>query len=154
MAVKHFEHRWRWDYLNMRGIIEMVPVSWLEEYSLPNPTYKTTDTHGNPATLKDLKNHIMEEGLQHAGVIEVSRETLGARIAAGNNRLKVCEELGVSYFPFFVIIVDKFSSSDSDFEVNKPENLDNILVLKTRGDVVVAPSKVFKDLEGRTFLRK
>lgn len=151
MGVKHFENRWRWDYLNNRNIIEMVPISWLEDYMIPKPDYQTTDTHGNEVDDKKLQEHILEEGLQHAGVIEVSRSTGKARIIAGNHRLRAAMSLNHSYFPFYVVIIDEFYNPE--YEGKTPKNL-AANMLQTNGMVVAAPSQVFGDLTGRAFLKK
>lgn len=152
MGVKHFENRWRWDYLNNKGIIEMVPVSWLEDYMIKNPDYKTTDTHGNEVDDNALREHILKEGLQHAGVIEVSRTANTAKIAAGNHRLRIAIELAHSYFPFYVVILDEYYDLEHK-GIYKPKNIRQSILTGTKGMVVAAPSDVFYDLKDRTFCK-
>jgi hypothetical protein len=144
---KKFEHRWKWDFLNIIGKVELVPVSWLMPYMISNPAYKTTDTHGNPVDLKELKAHIFAEGLHHSGVIEVNRQTKIARIVAGNHRLMIAEELIMPYFPFYVIIRD-VSNLNLEGGIDSTYNVTSV-VDATVGDVVETPSNVFVDLANK-----
>jgi len=135
-------NRWKYDYLNITGKIEMVPVSWLTPLMLDNVDTHTTDTDGRPVDLDGLAEHIMHEGLIHAGVIEVSRATKHARLIAGNHRIQV---LDMAYFPVYTIFKDEFVDFFGD-GADQSSNLTS-LIDHTIGEVLEAPSKVFLDIQ-------
>lgn len=134
--------RWKYDYLNVTGKIEIVPVSWLEKFMLEDNDPTTTDTEGRIVDLDGLAEHITREGLHHAGVIEINRTTKHARLIAGNHRIQV---LDMVHFPVYNIFKDKFTDSLGD-GIDQSENLTS-LIDRTVGEVVEPPSKVFLDVQ-------
>ena len=154
MSVTHFKDCWRWDYLNMRGFIELIPISWLTYYMLPNPGYKTTTIYGNEVDLGELKASILEVGLQHPAVIEISKETQKARVISGNNRISISMGLGQAYFPCYAIVVDDFQSDNYGDGYQIDDIIDpNQLQLFTT-NTVVAPSGIFMSLKDKVYKKK
>lgn len=144
--MKKIKECWRYDYLAVSGKVELVPVSWLKELMLDPKIYTptTVDTDGNLVGLADLQKHLEKEGLFHAGVVEVSREGKTARLVAGNHRIQVFENMGISYFPIYVVVRDAFDDGlGNGIEIS--ENLTD-LIERTVGDVIEAPSKIFRDI--------
>lgn len=154
MNVTHFKDCWRWDYLNMKGFVELVPIEWLVYYMLPNPGYKTTTIHGDEVNKDELKQSILDVGLQHPAVIEVSKQTQKARVVSGNNRIAISRDLNQAYFPCYVMIVDNFESDGYGEGYYVDDVLDADLLERTSQNTVVAPSDIFVSLKDRTFKKK
>ena len=123
-----------------------MPLEWINEIKLPNPSELAQDSLTNPLTVEQLADDIREVGWLHPTVIEVERKTKHARFVAGNHRIQAASLLGMTHIPVYVAIIDEFDLDFEDFKgVNMAHNLTGIEE-RTVGFCIESPSKVFRDL--------
>lgn len=139
--MKKFEQCWKFDTLYQAGYVEVLPISWYESYMPKIVEYTITDTHGNPVTIEGLQQHILENGLHHPAVMEVSRINFRARLFSGKNRITIASNLGMTYFPSYVLIRSVEFTNGCACNSNLKD-----IVTETRGNVIAKPSDVFLDV--------
>lgn len=140
------KHYWVCDFLSVKGKTELLPLEWINEIKLPNPSELGQDSLANPMTIEEMADNIREVGWLHPTVIEIDRYLKRARFVAGNHRIQAASLLGMTHVPVYAVIVDEFDFDFEDFNgVDMTDNLTGVEE-RTSGFCIESPSKVFKDL--------
>ena len=147
------KHHWQSSYLALNGRVELIPISWIETYKLPNRADGTNDTEFNFLPMHEFSECIKEEGLMYPAVLEISRSTKKVRLVAGNHRIVVLSDEGLEYMPTFVAIIDEFDFNGESEDGFETDDLTDV-VDATNGFNIEPPSKVFKSLSSLKYQNK
>ena len=144
----HVQESWRSHPLCVQGVVELVPTQWLWKYWGRDVSPKTELKDGTRVGLEELWDNIVLEGLHDPLIMRVGLQNKKFRLEAGNHRIQVLHEHGVTDVPVTVQIRDECGPHVSDVMTDASHNFDvgDDLLITSVSDEYLRPSEVFISL--------
>lgn len=137
--------------LAKRGLVEMIPTSWVLGIANPIVSPVTNASFGNPELidLQSLWKDMERNGLRDPFTLSAGRYTRNCRLEASNQRIRLFADHGIEYVPAVTLVADDariYKGDDHEFfrDLIIPEQDFTRLHLEER--INMRPSDVFAEI--------
>lgn len=148
----NIKENWKNSELYKQGKIELVPTDWVWQYYGPDVSPQTDLKDGSIVTMDELWENILNEGLHDPLIMRVGVDNKKFRLEAGNHRIQIFHQHGVSMIPVTVQVRPECGPHLSgDIMTDASHNFDSgdEVLISSITDEYMKPSDVFKSLQNK-----
>lgn len=142
------KEKWRDHPLHKEGKIQLVPTEWVWKYWGRDVSPQADLMDGTIVSLETLWEDIVENGLYNPLIIRIGLKNNKFRLEAGNHRIQVLHQHGVTMIPVVVQVREECGPHLEDVMTDATHNFDapeGFLITEIT-DEYMRPTEVFREL--------
>lgn len=144
----NIKESWKKHPLYVQGKVELVPIAWVWQYRGCDVGPITDRGDGTIVDLYALWEDIRNEGLRDPLIMRVGLKNKKFRLEAGNHRIQILRQHGVTTIPLTVQIREECGPHVDDAMTIGSHNFDadDEILIERSAEEYMKPSQVFRKL--------